>query len=223
MEGRDAPLWHGVKTSFVKTQLQENSISGHTMHRYWPDGKYLQDKTPGYQESFWMKGISTSRDMQYAANWAGSRSVVYKLDQRLIAQNYKMIPISWGATIQGHTKNLKKEREEFIVLNKTKQSFDDFLEQYHKERDALDDAYYDADMSRNKTLADKIMTQIKSRNKNVVRAWQQPGPNKLFPLSKYLLGIYMVIDPDYDDTELLKDDIKYIQELPQYKGTITIR
>lgn len=85
-----------------------------------------------------MKGISTTRDIEYAKGWG---DVIYLLDKDKIRQHFKVIPYSWGYSIpQSSTPGMgqtlfhkfrhKREREEFIVLATIEKSFDQLEQEW---------------------------------------------------------------------------------------------
>ena len=51
--------------------LINNKIDGYTWQRYWPDGKRRKDDDPDYNKSFYMKGLSLTREIDYAKSWNG--------------------------------------------------------------------------------------------------------------------------------------------------------
>jgi translation initiation factor IF-1 len=103
-------VYHGMKIPFAMQALRADKLEGRTIQRYWPDGKRMKDNQPGYDESFWLKGFSTTRDIKYAQTWG---EVVLELDKNKIAQRFKIIPFNWGYSIPADNHH-KKEREEFI-------------------------------------------------------------------------------------------------------------
>ena len=87
-EGRDASLFHGYsKPSFAILALNNNEMAATSSQRFWADGKRRKDNDPEYFKSFWMKGVSATRDIFYAMNWG---DIVFELDQSVIARKYKM-------------------------------------------------------------------------------------------------------------------------------------
>jgi len=121
LEGRDASLWHGIQMKYAHEILSNMKIEGRTTQRYWPDGMRRREDDPDYEDSFWMKGISTTRDPLYASSWG---SLVLELDQAAITRNYKIVPYSWGFHMKGAS--TKREREEFIILSMTGKSMKDY-------------------------------------------------------------------------------------------------
>lgn len=187
IEGRDAPLYHGVRHNHAIKQLQANKIEGRTTQRFWPDGRRLRDDHPDYKNSFWLKGVSTTRTLAYAQNWA---DVVYVLDQRKLTQRYKVIPFNWGyANAQTRNPNPKRETEEFVVLGKIYKSMERFIEDYNDERDVMWDEYAAAEKKRNREKMDEILAKLKSMP-TAMEAWMGPTTSNIEPLDAYLTGIY---------------------------------
>jgi hypothetical protein len=111
LEGRDAPLFHGSSSGNVNNMLEENMISSETLQKI--DGKNL-------------KGVSLTRSYKFALTHIGPASfkhgydVILELDQRLLSQNYKIIPFNWSPSWKGPPKarymdDLGSEFEEFVV------------------------------------------------------------------------------------------------------------
>ena len=120
MEGRDAPLYRGIRDlKFAVQALQSNTMPGHTTQRWWPDGKRRKENDPEYQGSYWMKGVSFTRDKRYAEQWG---AVVFHIDQRVLANNTKLVPFNWGYSIPSDNHH-KREREEFAVTRKNPDTY----------------------------------------------------------------------------------------------------
>lgn len=117
-EGRDAILWHGYsglqKVRHAEQALAKNEMAATSTQRWWPDGRRRKENDPDYRDSYWMKGVSLSRDPKYAMGWG---NVVFALDQRKIAQRYKIIPFNWGYSIPSGNHH-KREREEFVAVKR---------------------------------------------------------------------------------------------------------
>jgi hypothetical protein len=127
-------LYHAVKLENVMSILDRNSILGYTSHRYWSEGKRYKDNQPEYEESFWMKGISMTRDLQYALNWG---MVVLVFDRKEIQKQHPIEPYSWGFHLENGSGHYKKEREDFVVLSKRDKKFinqedPDFMSEYNQ-------------------------------------------------------------------------------------------
>jgi hypothetical protein len=126
-------VFHGIKFEYAGGILETMKIKGYTTQRYWADGKRRTDADSDYEDSFWMKGISTTRSLEFAANWA---PVVLVLDLTKIKQQKEVVPYAWNFHMHGST-NFKKETEEFVVLDKTGRRFkmnenEKFMAEYHE-------------------------------------------------------------------------------------------
>lgn len=131
VEGRDAPLWHAYgKPWHAVRALKTNEMLGTTTQRWWPDDRhYYDDEGDVYKNSYWMKGISMTRDPEFAKRWG---VVLFCLDQNRIAQRYKIIPLAWNKTIRGA--HHKKEREEFVVLEREPETYRRYDPDHDEER-----------------------------------------------------------------------------------------
>jgi len=121
IESAYAPLYHGIdKLDYAELALKNNEIAATSTQRFWADGRRRKETDPDYRSSFWMKGVSMTRDINYAMNWG---NVVFILDQNILRQKYKIIPFNWGFSgkYQSHA---KREREEFVVKKST---WDDYM------------------------------------------------------------------------------------------------
>lgn len=122
VEGRDAYLYRAYQEpKWAIAALKDDKLVGSSAQRYWPDGVRRKDDDPEYRNSFWMKGLSMTRDFEYAKMWG---DVVMVFDQRLLSQRHKIEPFNWGFSIPGGNHH-KREREEFVVLKKTGDTFGD--------------------------------------------------------------------------------------------------
>jgi hypothetical protein len=110
-----APLYHAIKSDRAIKALEENKLGGYSIQRTWEGGKRLKDDQPGYEESNFMRGISTSRDIDYCARW---NDVIFIFDQDKLKNKYKVVPYNWGYSIgRGYKQGSrsKREREEFVI------------------------------------------------------------------------------------------------------------
>jgi hypothetical protein len=115
-------LYHGINMKYVKNILENNKMPYHTVQRYWPDGKHnarKKDDMEGYNESHYYAGLSLTRDIDYAKNWS---DVIFVFDKNSLINKYKLLPINWGHSIgNGYKqKDIKREREEFLICKKLK-------------------------------------------------------------------------------------------------------
>jgi len=115
-------LYHAIKTEYALTALDKNKLAAHSIQRYWPDGKRRKDDEEGYDESYFLRGLSLTRDKKYAANW---NNIIFEFDQEKLKNKYKIIPYNWGFSIGGGYKkqNHKREKEEFLIVSKEESSF----------------------------------------------------------------------------------------------------
>lgn len=121
-EGRDAPLYHGYpvsKAHYGIQALKDNKMSVTSTQRFWPDGKPRKDNEEDYKDSFWAKGISFTRDLNFAASWG---SLVFEVDQSKLSQKYKFAPINWFYSVPKSTSR-KREKEEFMVVKSSKDKY----------------------------------------------------------------------------------------------------
>lgn len=138
-ESNNGSLWHGLRIENFERILESNKLKPYTFHRYWLDGKLRKDKDKDYETSCWMKGWSTSRDRNYAMKFGAG--ILLELDQDYIKNNFKIIPISWNATMAGDSlRDHKREREEFILAFKTGKTSQDFLKEYQSVMVRADEA-----------------------------------------------------------------------------------
>jgi hypothetical protein len=124
-------LYHAVKIEYIKGIIERGSILGYTSHRFWDDGKRHKETDSEYNDSFWMKGISMTRDLHYALSWA---SVVMVFNKDVMTKSEKIENYSWNYHFKDEAHS-KKEREEFVVLSKKKKKFlnedsPDWMEEY---------------------------------------------------------------------------------------------
>jgi len=68
-----------------------------------------------------MKGLSMTRDLEFALNWC---EIIFVMDQDQLTHNYKIIPFNWMYSIPGSVSR-KKEREEFLVVKSTPDTYMD--------------------------------------------------------------------------------------------------
>ena len=114
-----APLYHALKSDRAIKALSENKLGGYSIQRIWEGGKKLKDDQPGYDESDFMRGISTSRDIDFCAKW---NDIIFVFDQDKLRNKYKIEPYNWGNSIgRGYIqKTIKREREEFVITGYSK-------------------------------------------------------------------------------------------------------
>jgi len=211
IEGRDAPLWHGVAHYHSINQLNQNFIEGTTTQRFWPDGRRLKDNHPDYRDSFWLKGVSLTRDIKYAQGWG---DIVYEIDQRALSQRYKIMPFNWGYSGHGiRNQHHKREREEFVILGRIYKSMTQFIEDHNDNIDAMWEQRDAALEDGNQELAAKITADIR-KIPDAMDSWTGPTTSKIEPLDQYLISIRA----DEIHKTLDAKDINIILDHPKFKG-----
>jgi hypothetical protein len=118
LEDSRAHLYHAVKAAYAINALNKNILDAYTFQRYWSDGRRRKDDDPNYSKSFYYRGISLTRDIEYAIKWS---DVVFVFDQDALRNKYKLIPYNWGYSIgRGYKQGSrsKREREEFLIVSK---------------------------------------------------------------------------------------------------------
>jgi hypothetical protein len=183
-----APLYHSLKEDRAIKSLKENKLGGYSMQRYWKGGKRYKDDHPEYEKSIWMRGISTSRDIEYCAKW---NNIIFVFDQSKLKTKYKVVPYNWGFSIGNGYKQgsrMKREREEFIITG-----FSDINDIEYK------DKYLDE-----KEISDiKFKKMIEETNGYIV------------PLDKYLLGFF--ISSRFEEF-INKEDRNFFESHKKYLG-----
>ncbi len=109
-EERGGALFHAMSIENASTAIRTNSIRGYTGHRVWADNLRRERGDPNWEKHVWVKGISLTRDRLYAEKWG---PIVFVFDYSKLSQRYKIIPLAWSQ------RNIKREREEFLILAKT--------------------------------------------------------------------------------------------------------
>lgn len=107
-------LYHAIKSDRAIKALTGNKLGEHSFQRTWEGGKRLKDDDPKYEKSDYLRGISTSRDIEYCAKW---NDVIFVFDREKIKNKYKILPYNWGYHIgyDYNQRSIKREREEFII------------------------------------------------------------------------------------------------------------
>jgi hypothetical protein len=114
-----APLYHAIKFDRAEKALERNKLDCYSFQRIWPEGKRLKDDQPGYYDSQYLRGISLTRDFEYAKSW---NDVVFEFNQEKLKQKWRIVPYNWGYSIGGEYKQgsrMKREREEFLITGVT--------------------------------------------------------------------------------------------------------
>jgi hypothetical protein len=122
-EGRDALLYHGYgNTVHLSTALSSGKMAATSTQRFWADGRRRTEQEPDYRDSYWMKGVSFTRNMRYAMAWGWA---VIAVNQAKLVQRTKVIPFSWNYHMagDGHGHNFRQEHEEFAIVKATKDNY----------------------------------------------------------------------------------------------------
>lgn len=205
-------LWHGIKIEHAKTALENMKLEPHTSHRYWKDGKRLQDNAPNYEDSFWMNGWSMTRKKEYAMNWSG---VVFEFDHEKIQQQFEIKPFAWNFSMNNRLKVSKKEFEEFVISSYFEKSIPQ-LKKEQKDRDLLIDNLTDKIyLEKNEDLKIELKEKLDELLKfpSWMDIWQSPKGRSI-DLNKCLKAIYI-------DDFLIKlncPEIPLIINHPKFKG-----
>lgn len=121
LESKSADLYHATKINFYEDQLKGDYITASVIHRWWkdgsrhdrrnPDGSHNvgseDDKNPKWKDHVWIKGISLTRDVNFAKKWGG---IIFVLDQQKLDARYKFLPMRWSSM---H----RNESEEFLWMH----------------------------------------------------------------------------------------------------------
>lgn len=132
-------VFHATKIEYVLGALNSGKIQGYTTQRYWADGRRRKENESDYEDSYWMKGISTTRSLEFARGWGG---FIFVLDLEKIKQNRPVVPYAWNYLIKDSKypefrTNNKKETEEFVILSKKNKRYryserEKFKEEYEE-------------------------------------------------------------------------------------------
>ena len=195
-------VFHAIKLQYILEIISEGKIHGRTGQRYWDDGKRRKDNDPEYNDSYWMKGISTTRSLEYAANWA---DIVLVLDLEVIKKNKEVVPYAWNY-LMSHDAHNKKETEEFIVLAKKKRKYiriedPEFKKEYDEAMESGDDEI------------------IKIYQNMAQKPYQSKDPEGFIDLNKCLKGIFLVgdvVDIFGGDNQVITELLKH----PKFLGIL---
>lgn len=122
-EGRDALLYHGYgNPKHASMALTSGKMAATSTQRFWPDGRRRTEKEDDYESSYWMKGVSFTRNIRFAMAWGW---VVFAVNQAKLVQRTKVIPFSWAYHMDGdgHKHNFRKEGEEFAIVKMTPDNY----------------------------------------------------------------------------------------------------
>lgn len=62
-------VFHALKKENATSSLSEGKIQGYTSQRVWPDGNRRKENDDGYEDSYFIKGLSTTRELDFALRW----------------------------------------------------------------------------------------------------------------------------------------------------------
>lgn len=112
------PLYNSMEYQYAIEALKNNKMLATSTQRFWPDGRRRKEDWPGYRESYWMKGISFTRDIRYALDW---KDVTFAIDGAKLRQRVRLIPFAWNYHFGSNLTdvNHKREREEFAIFKRT--------------------------------------------------------------------------------------------------------
>lgn len=180
-------LYHGLKSKYALLALENNKLNGYSLQRIWKNWKRYQDNHPEYNESDYLRGISTTRDIEYANKFGGG--IIFIFDKDKLRTKFKIIPYNWGYNIgNGYINNIKKEKEEFVITG---------FDKNYLINSITGEKYDDED-----TVFNKYIDMIESPK------------GAIDPLNKYLIGFFiseMYIDTiDIETLTKLKSNKLYL-------------
>lgn len=131
-ESRSAPLYHGTNMrgleGIFKDGIEPRTLHSNTRHMWvtnhevkWPVGYGSDEK--GYEVEKYARGVSLSRNMRFSSQF--SSGIVLELDQRRLAQRYKIVPFQYFADSRARayetssSPKVRNEYEEFVITNKS--------------------------------------------------------------------------------------------------------
>lgn len=180
-------VFHAIKNEYARQILEEQKIYGRTTQRYWADGRRRKESEPDYNASYWMKGISTTRCLEFAQNWGG---VVLALDLDKIKKTKPVEPYSWNFQLAKSSGNFKKEREEFVILYKgNKRYTNQENPAWVKDYEGILDTPENPDMDP-KDWAD-FQNKVREEQSRV-NLEDLKAPEGELDISKCLLGVFLV-------------------------------
>ena len=181
-----APLYHAIKSENALKALKEEKLGGFSIQREWAGGKRYKDDQPEYDTSSFMRGISTSRDIEYCAKW---NDIIFVFDQDALKTKYKIVPYNWGYSIgRGYIQGarMKREKEEFVITG-------------HSNSYMINSENEDENDDKNSERFKKMISEPEGY---------------IEPLNKYLLGFFISENfekyTDEKDKEYFKSHPKYL-------------
>lgn len=129
IESRSAPLYHGTNMSALKYIIKVG-IEPRTLQNSKKIGIYNYTVRYGGGPDWavtgdikYAKGVSTTRNFKFASAWGNG--VVLELNQRKLAQRYKIVPFQYFDTVGSRYKEIsaskdttRNEYEEFVITTK---------------------------------------------------------------------------------------------------------
>lgn len=171
-------LWHSIKQEHIDIIFSNNYLSAKTNHRYWKNGRVYRDNAGNtYQNSFYMKGWSCTRDKDYAFSWG---CVTFLFDYDALKRDFKIIPLSWNYRSSACKQNFNKEREEFILSNYIDKTFDEMKEYYSNITDHIYDEY-----------GEKALLKWQEENGYDFISYFKKDGTKKIDFNKYLKAIFI--------------------------------
>lgn len=118
-------LYNSMEAQYASMALRDNRMLATSARRFWPDGRRRKEDWEGYEESFWMKGISFTRDPHYALKW---KDVTFALDSSKLRNRISIVPFAWNyhfcnQASMGREIDHKREREEFAIFSRKPDDF----------------------------------------------------------------------------------------------------
>lgn len=171
-------IWHSIKKEHLNCIFNNNYLEARTTQRYWPNGiVYRDNDREKYENSYFIKGWSMTRDRNYAFLWS---CVTLLFDWDLIKRDFKIKTMSWNYRSQHCNINYDKEREEFVISNFLNQTIEEIKKEYFN---IIDNLYDEKGVK-----AVKLWQQ--ENGSDYIDYWQRKG-NKIINFEKYLLGIFI--------------------------------
>jgi hypothetical protein len=157
-------LYHGLKSKYATLALENNKLNGYSLQRIWKNWKRYQDDQPEYNDSDYLRGISTTRDIEYANRFGGG--IIFIFDKDKLKSKFKILPYNWGYNIgNGYRSNIKREKEEFVITG---------FDKNYLINSITGEKYDDED-----TVFNKYIDMIESPK------------GAIDPLDKYLIGFFI--------------------------------
>ncbi len=210
-------LYHAIKSDRAIIALNDNKLGGYSFQRTWEGGKRLKDDNPKYEKSDYLRGISTSRDIEYCAKW---NDVIFVFDREKIKNTYKILPYNWGFHIGNDYKqrSIKREKEEFIITGFNKNIKNDprnlkFMKMLEKPNGYIEPldkyliGFFISDYV-GEYLNDDIKTQLQSHPKYLGFYREERSKIKKLSLTDKIKNAFSKKYENYDDQPKVGDYVK---------------